>query len=117
MRERPGRPSRSRAAPRRPCRQRMLAQGLAETNRVNLTVVEKKQEIKALEAEREKLMQERERLQVQRTTVVREEPKDKKDQKVHDSRYKRAVAAGTLTGRLGARRKEGVEPRLTARAV
>ena len=111
--------------------QRMLAQGLAETNRVNLTVVEKKleirrnklktslssdeetadleEEIKALEAEREKLLQERERLQVQRTTVVREEPKDKKDQKVHDSRYKRAVALELLTGRLAARRKEGVE--------
>ena len=126
--------------------QRMLAQGLAETNRVNLTVVEKKleirrnklktslssdeetadleEEIKALEAEREKLLQERERLQVQRTTVVREEPKDKKDQKVHDSRYKRAVAAATYwkawrqekgRRRAQAHRKSGVGERARER--
>ena len=97
--------------------QRMLAQGLAETNRVNLTVVGKKleirrnrlktemltdkeaedleKEIEAFEAEQEKLLEERERLQAQRTTVVREEPKDRRDQGVHDSRYRRAVAGGT----------------------
>ena len=96
--------------------QRMLAQGLAETNRVNLTVVGKKleirrnklktemltdeeaadleKEIEAFEAEQEKLLEEREGLQAQRTTVVREEPKGRKDQGVHDSRYRRAVAGG-----------------------
>ena len=39
-------------------------------------------------------MEERERLQAQRPTVVREEPKGRKDQGVHDSRYRRAVAGG-----------------------
>ena len=97
--------------------QRMLARGLEETNRVNLTVVGKKleirfnklktemltdeetadleKEIEAFEAEQERLLEERERLQAQRTTVVREEPKGRNDQGVHDSRYKRAVAGGT----------------------
>ncbi|CAE7344151.1 unnamed protein product [Symbiodinium natans] len=92
--------------------QRMLASGLMETNRANLAVLDQRiatkreklegrgsdpeleAEIASLEDERKRLKEERERLRAQQAGVKKKEPEHRRDQSVHDVRYKRQVEKG-----------------------